>query len=214
MDFMAGMQMAQAGVKTIQGFSDLIESTSSTQKHLMDYRAEVKKTKIHEQFVDNYAQTLTEYALNRSSLLEQKENASSQINTQSADIASQNAVDLEGSSIRSTQVGKLDEEFTKGMNSLLDQNSQNLQTLAANEQAGIAQVKTNLALVHQQINAARAAEVAQGALNVMGGLGDAYQVKQNVVTQNKAKPTQTSSSNGMQTTGNAEKAKSNWFIFG
>lgn len=195
--FMAGMQMANAGVKVLTGFSDLVESTSSTKKHLMDTRARIKKTQLHEQFIKNYARTLNQYALGRSDLLEQKSKASSNINTQSAVLAAQSAIDINESSFRSTQIGKLDEEFSKGINNLIDTNRLNLLALASNEQLGIATVNNNLSKAHQDINAQRAGEVAQGALNMLGGLGEAYEVKESFGT----KPS------GNNTT------KSSWFNF-
>lgn len=139
-------------------------------KKLLDSQVAYNKKQIQESLRKNYAAVLSKYASDRNDILVQRGNADSAIRMQL--VQNTGDVDINESSFKGTSYGQLDKEFIEGMNTIRENNANQLYNLVEDTINKDMQLNIAKAQGHIQINQETEQAKMEGLQKIIGGAKD------------------------------------------
>lgn len=172
---------ADSGLSVISGIAGLASAgdIGREKKKLLAFRADANRKKVQESFKSNYAKQMSKYANDLSDISIQRTQAENSILSQ----ATQNvgAVDIQGSSFRTTAEATLNNEFESEMNKLIDNHMNANLSLATKsiemeKDIDLAQKQGNLR-IDQETASAKTQALGQIVSGVTGSIGKILNMK-------------------------------------
>lgn len=174
MGFLSGIVSGSFDIVTGIGQMASAGDIGREKKKLLEVKAEYNRKQIEKAYAENYSKQMSQYANSLSDILNQKDIGISNINVASTDVG---AVDIQGSSFRSTAIAQLNNEFNTAMNNLNDNQYNSNIALAQEKNQQIMQVNLDSYNARQNVNMETQAQKTEGFSKVIMGMakvGDAY----------------------------------------
>lgn len=160
---------ASGGTSVLSGIFQIGSAgdVGRAKKKLLDSQISYNKKQLQESLQKNYAAVLSKYATERNDIIVQRNNADSSIRTKL--VQDTGDVDINESSFRGTAYGQLDKEFIEGMNTIRENNTNNLINLVSDTINKEMQLNIAQAQGHMQINQETEQSKMQGVGKILDG---------------------------------------------